>query len=164
MDLGKIGVFIGELRSERNLTQEQLAEEFGVSRRTVSRWETGRNLPDISLLAEMSDYFDVDLREILDGERKDKKMNEEMRDTVNKVAEFSDKYQEMMNRRAHFIFILGFLAGVAAIVIKSLGHMDSPVAAFCEGAASGILLFGIIITSNLGKRLREWKRKRFYSN
>ena len=112
----------------------------------------------------MSDYFDVDLREILDGERKDKKMNEEMRDTVNKVAEFSDKYQEMMNRRAHFIFILGFLAGVAAIVIKSLGYMDSPVAAFCEGAASGILLFGIIITSNLGKRLREWKRRRFYSN
>ncbi len=164
MDLGKIGVFIGELRNERNLTQEQLAEEFGVSRRTVSRWETGRNLPDISLLAEMSDYFDVDLREILDGERKDKKMNEEMRDTVNKVAEFSDKYQEMMNRRAHIIFILGFLAGVAAIAIKSLGYMDSPVAAFCEGAASGILLFGIIITSKLGKKMREWKRKRFYSN
>ena len=70
MDLQKIGTFLKELRKEKGLTQEQLAETLNVSRRTVSRWETGSNLPDLDLLAEMSDLYQVDLRELLDGERK----------------------------------------------------------------------------------------------
>ena len=48
MDQMKIGVFLKELRKEKNLTQEQLAERLHVSGRTVSRWETGKNMPDIS--------------------------------------------------------------------------------------------------------------------
>lgn len=68
MDQMKIGTLIKELRREKNLTQEQLAEEFNVSRRTVSRWETGSNLPDLDVLLEMSDFFSIDLRELLDGE------------------------------------------------------------------------------------------------
>ncbi|MDO4338366.1 MAG: helix-turn-helix transcriptional regulator [Eubacteriales bacterium] len=63
MDQTKAGSFIKELRKEKGLTQEQLAEKFSVSRRTVSRWETGSNLPDLDILIEMADYFDVDLRE-----------------------------------------------------------------------------------------------------
>ena len=65
----KIGNFIKELRKEQKLTQEALAEKFGVARRTVSRWETGSNMPDLDILIEMADFFNVDLREILDGER-----------------------------------------------------------------------------------------------
>ena len=56
MDTVKIGNFLRELRKEKNLTQEQLAEVFSVSNRTVSRWETGSNMPDISLLLEMAEY------------------------------------------------------------------------------------------------------------
>ena len=73
MDQNKVGSFIKELRKVKNLTQEQLAEEFNVSRRTVSRWETGKNMPDLDILIGMSDFFEVDLREILDGERKSEK-------------------------------------------------------------------------------------------
>ena len=52
MDTKKIGAFLKQCRKENNLTQEQLAEKFGVSARTVSRWETGSNMPDqtISLI------------------------------------------------------------------------------------------------------------------
>ena len=73
MDQIKIGNFIKNLRREKGLTQEQLAERFGVARRTVSRWETGSNMPDLDILMEMSDFYAVDLRELLDGERKDEK-------------------------------------------------------------------------------------------
>ena len=66
----KIGEFLKELRKEKGLTQEQLAEQFNVSRRSVSRWETGSNLPDVDILIEMADYYEVDLRELIDGERK----------------------------------------------------------------------------------------------
>lgn len=75
MNQQKIGTFLKELRNEKNLTQEQLAEKLGVSRRTVSRWETGSNMPDLDLLIEMADHYEVDLRELLDGERKSEKMN-----------------------------------------------------------------------------------------
>ena len=53
MDLQKIGNFLKELRKEKNLTQEQLAETLNVSRRTISRWETGSNMPDLDLLIEI---------------------------------------------------------------------------------------------------------------
>ena len=89
MDQQKIGRFIQALRKEKGLTQEQLAERFMVARRTVSRWETGSNLPDIVLLGEMSDFFEVDLRELLDGERKQQKMDPELKETVDKVAQYS---------------------------------------------------------------------------
>ena len=70
MDLLKTGNFIKELRKEKGMTQEELAESLGTYRRTVSRWETGRNLPDIDILLEMAELFNVELIEIIDGERK----------------------------------------------------------------------------------------------
>lgn len=68
MDQQKIGSFLRELRKEKPMTQEQLAEALGVSGRTVSRWETGRSLPDLDLLMVLADYYGVALRELLDGE------------------------------------------------------------------------------------------------
>ena len=59
MDQIKIGAFLKVLRKEKNLTQEQLAEQLGVSGRTVSRWETGNNMPDISLLVEIAEFYEV---------------------------------------------------------------------------------------------------------
>ena len=87
MNQQKIGAFFKELRNEKNITQEQLAEKFGVSRRTVSRWETGSNMPDLDILIEMADYYDVDLRELIDGERKSEKMNQELEEIVKQMGD-----------------------------------------------------------------------------
>lgn len=89
MDTKKIGAFLKQCRKEKNLTQEQLAEKFGVSSRTVSRWETGSNMPDLSILVELADYYDMDLKELLDGERS-QPMNQEMRETLDKVADYEE--------------------------------------------------------------------------
>ena len=56
MDQVKIGNFLKKLRKEKGITQEQLAEILNVSGRTVSRWETGNNMPDISILVDIGDY------------------------------------------------------------------------------------------------------------
>ena len=58
MDPIKTGSFIKELRKNKGWTQEQMAEAFRVSRRTVSRWETGSNLPELDLLMEMADFIE----------------------------------------------------------------------------------------------------------
>ncbi len=89
MDQKKIGLFLKKLRKEKNLTQEVLAEKLNVSNRTVSRWETGNNMPDISLLVELSELYHVSIPEIVDGERKSEKMNQETRDTAVKMVEYS---------------------------------------------------------------------------
>ena len=83
MEQQKVGSFLKELRKEQNLTQEQFAEQLGVSGRSVSRWETGINMPDISLLVEIAEFYDVSISEIIDGERKSEKMNEEVKETAN---------------------------------------------------------------------------------
>ncbi|MBO4347793.1 MAG: helix-turn-helix transcriptional regulator, partial [Lachnospiraceae bacterium] len=88
MDQKKIGTFLKELRKEKGITQEELAEHLNVSNRSVSRWETGSNMPDISLLTDIADFYDVDVREIIEGERKNN-MNEELREVADKMADYA---------------------------------------------------------------------------
>ena len=63
MDQKQIGSFLKKLRNEKGITQEQAAEHLNVSSRTVSRWETGSNMPDISLLVEIAEFYDTSIPE-----------------------------------------------------------------------------------------------------
>lgn len=75
MNQSKIGKFIGEIRKEKNMKQSELAERLGVTNKTVSRWETGKYMPDLSLFAEISKILDVTINELLQGERLIKQKN-----------------------------------------------------------------------------------------
>ena len=119
MDQIKIGNFIKALRREKGLTQEQLAERFGVARRTVSRWETGSNMPDLDILMEMSDFYAVDLRELLDGERKGEKMNKELEETVMKVADYSNDEKLKLMQSMHWLFIAGLIAAIYDMIDRN---------------------------------------------
>ena len=72
MDQEKVGKFIKEIRLNNNLTQKEFAEKLGVTFQAVSKWENGKNIPDIALLKEISKIFNVNIDEILDGESKKK--------------------------------------------------------------------------------------------
>ena len=69
MDQEKIGSFIRELRREKGLTQESLAEDLGVSQRSVSRWETGKTMPDYALLPALCEILEVNAAELLNARR-----------------------------------------------------------------------------------------------
>ncbi len=71
MDMQKIGIFLSELRKEKNLTQEELGEGIGVTNKTVSRWGNGNYLPPVEILQILSKKYDVSINEILSGERLD---------------------------------------------------------------------------------------------
>lgn len=89
MDQKKIGGFLRELRKSAGFTQEQAAEKLGISSRTISRWETGAYMPDISMLVDIAELYDVDIREIIDGERKEENMNREVKEVAEKMADYS---------------------------------------------------------------------------
>ncbi|MGM9661485.1 MAG: helix-turn-helix domain-containing protein [Oscillospiraceae bacterium] len=71
MDQSKTGRFIAALRKERGLTQEALGERLGVTNKTVSRWETGKYMPDIDKLQELAATLGVSVNELLSGQRID---------------------------------------------------------------------------------------------
>ena len=67
-----IGSFIAKCRKEKGLTQMQLAEKLNITNRGVSKWETGKSIPDISVMPELCEIFDITVNELLSGERIDK--------------------------------------------------------------------------------------------
>lgn len=73
MDTIKIGLFIKSLRKEKSLTQREVAEQLNVSEKTISKWETGKGFPDISLMLPLCKIFDISMNELLSGERLDEK-------------------------------------------------------------------------------------------
>ena len=123
MDTKKIGAFLKQCRKEKNLTQEQLAEKFGVSARTVSRWETGINMPDLSILVQLAEYYDVEMRELLDGERS-QTMNKEMKETLDKVVAYEEWVKQKALKAGNLAFASMFVISVLVIIIQMLLTVD----------------------------------------
>jgi len=159
MDQIRIGNFLRELRRQQNLTQEQLAEQLGVSRRTVSRWETGSNLPDLDVLIELSDAYGVGLRELLDGGRRGEEMNEEEKETARKVAAYSSGEKQKLTRRMHLLFLGGLAAGALYQVLLFAGRADGFVGGLCLGITFGMMVLGVLMTGRAGAKLRAVKRR-----
>lgn len=69
LDREKFGSFIARLRKEKGYTQKELAEKLSISDKAVSKWETGKSLPDISLLVILADIMEVTVTELLEARR-----------------------------------------------------------------------------------------------
>lgn len=122
MDQIKIGAFLKALRKTKELTQEQLAEKLNVSSRTVSRWETGSSMPDIGMLVELAEFYDVSIPEIIYAERKSENMNQETRETAAAMAEYSRN--EVKVGKQNVIGILMSAFG-AFIIVSALAVFPS---------------------------------------
>ncbi len=147
MDPVKCGNYLKTLRKEKGLTQEQLAEMLGVSNRSVSRWETGANLPDIDIIIILSEYYDVDIRDILDGEnrtaehhaaeRSNEKMLAEEKEVIVKAVEYGSEKERGLSRRVFFAVI----AGVAALAISLFAAFKL----LNNAKGSGVIMFAAVI-------------------
>ena len=130
MDLVKTGKFLQELRKEKGFTQEQLAEKIGVARRTVSRWETGSNMPDLDILMELSDLYEVKTRLL-------KRMH--------------------WLFIAGLVGFIVFLATVA-LGLNDTDPYEA-IGSFGLGIAFGMIIIGVIFTSRYAIRIREFKMR-----
>lgn len=144
MDQIKIGNFLKELRKENNLTQEELADQFNVSRRTITRWETGNNMPDLSLLVEIADFYDVDLRELFNGERNKERMNKELKETVKQACEYS----KFNNDKAYKVTLVYLALGIVCLIVNQILSMmelnETFFVGFLKGATAGLSLLSLI--------------------
>ena len=124
MDQIKVGAFLKDLRKEKEITQEQLAEELGVSGRTISRWETGKNMPDISLLVEIAEFFDVSIPEIIKGERKSESMEEEVKEVAETMSDYAKAEKEELVKSIRNMSIIGLIALAVYMTLRETGFYD----------------------------------------
>lgn len=107
MDQKKVGRFIAECRKEKGLTQAQLAEQFGISNRAVSNWETGKSLPDASIMIDLSNYLGITVNELLSGGRIDM---EDYKDIAEQTIVDVQKGKEKLKKKYSVIIIAIVLA------------------------------------------------------
>lgn len=147
MDQVKIGSLLKELRNEHSLSQEQLAEKFNVSSRSVSRWENGNTMPDISIMIELADFYDIDIRELLSGERKSDKMDENLKETLVMVADYTEEEKAKILKKVYICGQGVIITSAAALIVYFLSYVariDIVLTPFLLILASGI--FGINTT------------------
>ena len=131
MNIKKMGSFLKELRKEKGLTQEQLAEILGVAGRTVSRWETASNMPDLGMLIQLSELYGVDINEIIDGERKNMPMheeNKENKETLSKIAEYSKLEKEKAVKSISIAYYVTIIASFIAFIVQRILYDDYKMA------------------------------------
>ncbi len=162
MDQQKVGSFLKELRREKGLTQEQLAEEFHTTNRSVSRWENGRNMPDISLLVELADFYDVDVRELIDGERKSEMMNEEVREVASKMADYAVEQKSRLLIWVRCISLAGVILMAFVLGLQTFGYEPGMVSFLCYVLSVVAFIVMVILALHTNGMLEKLvKRKSF---
>lgn len=160
VDQRKMGSFMKELRKEKKITQEQFAEVLNVSARTVSRWETGSSMPDISLLVEIANFYDVDIPELINGERKSEIMNKDVEEVAEALTDYADEEKKLLTKRVTIIDIAGFIALILGLIMEHIWPNSeipifSTLTGFCFGFAIGSFIVMILYCSGTLAKIRN---------
>lgn len=122
LDMEKFGSFLSMLRKEKNLTQKELGERLFVSDKTVSKWERGQSIPNVSLLIPISEILDVTVTELLKGERiqNNSLSLQEIEELVAGSVQLSAQEQEAIDqnkKKWHFAFYICFAIVILEFII-----------------------------------------------
>lgn len=160
MDQQKIGVFLKQLRNENGFTQEMLAGRLNVSGRTVSRWENGNSLPDISMLIDIAEFYGVDVREIIEGERRPK-MDEEVKDVACLMADYAENDKHKLMRWMQNVGFAGMFLLAVTFVLLLISKSDEAIIRWARIAVSiAFVIMGMIAlffgrSADKGSKIRK---------
>lgn len=127
MDQVKIGKFIAQCRKEQNITQAELAEKLNITDKAISKWETGKGLPDSSIMLELCEKLNINVNELLSGERlSTENYQEKVDENIVYITKEAEKNKKIKNRIIIIfsIFIFIFIIGIAAIGIYNNAEID----------------------------------------
>ena len=148
MNQVQIGKFICELRREKNLTQEELAEVLGVNVKSVSRWENGNTMPDLSMLPILASELDVEVSELLNGRRMTRDELIELKGTIENLIEYG--HREIVDKSRIWQINIQIGIGIISLAILS-NYVPFLEVIFKPNAAEFVrgLLYGIGIAYDL---------------
>ncbi|MBO5120209.1 MAG: helix-turn-helix transcriptional regulator [Bacilli bacterium] len=125
MDQKKIGKFIFNLRTEKKLSQSQLAELIPISRQAISNWEVGKSIPDSSTLIILSKIFDVSINELLSGERKKNETISDLEQTMLSVADDNINKSKIIKKIFFFFCIIIIFLLLAFFIYFFINSYDT---------------------------------------
>ena len=134
MNQQQIGLFLKSLREEKKMTQEQLAEIVNVSNRTISRWENGKNLPDLSIIVQLSEIFDVKFSEIVNAKRESEceSMEEKEKGAILQLAQMYRKEKYDFPKKFNWLLGIGFI-GVVLLCLNINNELNQLSASLMAG-------------------------------
>ena len=140
MNQKQIGRYIAEKRRIKNLTQAQLAEQLGISDKTVSKWECGRSMPDYALIQSLCETLDISVSELIEG--KEASLHErQLMELLRRTQEL-----ERQNGILHGVIMLIFGIALQALAPHCVGSpMQDLLSGIILGLSVGILLLGIYL-------------------
>jgi len=151
-----IGKFIAQKRRELNLTQEQLGEKLGVSHKSISKWETGKCMPDYSIIEPLCQALGITISELLDGEENEKENIRTYDDSI--ILTLLEREQRMQTQMQ---MLIGIMLAVIGIALASFnGPIDGPCFQnFFHGIISGmsivISLIGVFV---IMRSISKWAK------
>lgn len=149
MNQEKIGKFIANLRKEKNLTQEALAEHLGITKNAVSKWERGLGLMDMSLLKPLSDILEVEVIDILSGEKINK--NDKSKQYEKIILELFNKtnFNKKKIKYQYYLFEIIILILTLTIVILSHNEVITILAIVLMVVANAFNLAFYVLSKNI---------------
>lgn len=147
-----VGKFIALKRKEKNLTQEELAEKLGISNKTISKWETGKCMPDYSIVKNLCEELDITIAELMDGKVSENNVSS-LRE--EQILDLIKRTQELERQKDLQYGIMLIVMGVALQAL-SYAFRGSDFKDFLSGLLLGLsvaeMLVGLFI---VGKRSRK---------
>lgn len=155
MDQVKIGKFIAQLRAERGWTQRELAETLGISSKTVSKWECGRGLPEVSMLPEVCRVLGISINELLSGERlSEADYREKAEENMVQLMERWPAGKVLLHFGLSILFALAAFSSILLVVGKAVEPELMPVMFFWNT----MLLTANLAAGLLCGVLKRWKK------
>lgn len=145
MDPTATGKFIARRRKKQNLTQEQLAERLGVSNKTISKWETGKCMPDYSLIEVLCQELKVTLAELIDGEEDEKSIRTYDNQQILKILE---ETRSLKKKKLMLIGIVLFFMGIVYFIFSRLiggTEIQEMLSGFAFGLSFPHMLLGVVL-------------------
>lgn len=156
--------FFKRITQWKKFIQEELAEKLGVSNRSISRWENGVTMPDFDLIIELAKYYDIEIKEILDGERSDS-MNRQDEELMLKIADYNNNERDSFSKRMSIMFIVAIIGMAVYMIIDIFGLAQTqPYEAIVNmalGFVIGTLLTGFLYTRRYMYKIKAYKMRLF---
>lgn len=143
MDQYKIGRFIAERRKDKKMTQEELGEKVGVTNKTISRWETGRYMPDLDTMPVLCNELGITVNELLSGEKLSDDYNKQADNNIMDVFEINKSVRQ---QKCLGDSLKGFGTGIILGVVYA---PDTSKKAICVGVGLILLCIGWFIQNKV---------------
>lgn len=121
MDNKKFGEFIKELRKEKKLTQKELGEKLNITDKAISKWERGLSFPDIAVLKDLAEFFEIDISELLNGERGKKQeidIEKAIQEAIENYKNIEEKKKEKVQKVKKRIGVISIIIFVFALILQ----------------------------------------------